>query len=125
MDSAHAPDSASGQTAGGKLLSAGFLGLLATQFLTAANDNIFRWLVIGLGKQHVAESQHNSILTAGTVCLVLPYLVLAAPAGYLADRYPKRSVILGCKLAEIVIMLIGVVAILCGRLPGMWAVAMM
>ncbi len=41
---------------------------------------------------------------AGTVCLVLPYLLLAAPAGYLADRYPKRSVIVGCKLAEIVIM---------------------
>ena len=45
---------------------------------------------------------------AGTVCLVLPYLVLAAPAGYLADRFPKRSVIVGCKLAEIVIMVLGV-----------------
>jgi acyl-[acyl-carrier-protein]-phospholipid O-acyltransferase/long-chain-fatty-acid--[acyl-carrier-protein] ligase len=125
MDSPHAPESANGQTAGGSLFSAGFLGLLATQFLTAANDNIFRWLVIGIGKQHVDESQHNSILTAGTVCLVLPYLVLAAPAGYLADRYPKRSVIFGCKLAEIVIMLIGVAAILCGRMTAGWAVGMM
>ena len=53
---------------------------------------------------------------AGTVCFVLPYLVLAAPAGYLADRYPKRSVIVGCKVAEIVIMVLGVGAILCGNL---------
>jgi acyl-[acyl-carrier-protein]-phospholipid O-acyltransferase/long-chain-fatty-acid--[acyl-carrier-protein] ligase len=112
-------------TAGGTLLSPGFLGLLATQFLTATNDNIFRWLVIGIGKQHVPESQHASILTAGTVCLVLPYLLLAAPAGYLADKYAKRSVIVGCKLAEIFIMLIGVAAILCGHLTSGWAVILM
>src|SRR5436190_16372525 len=112
-------------TAGGSLLSSGFLGLLATQFLTATNDNIFRWLVIGIGKQHVPESQHASILTMGTVCLVVPYLILAAPAGYLADRFPKRSVIVGCKLAEIAIMLVGVLAILCGRMTGGWAVGLM
>src|SRR5436189_6310039 len=104
MDAAHASDTSASKTTGQPLLSAGFLGLLDTQFLTATNDNIFRWLVIGIGKQHVDESQHASILTAGTVCLVLPYLVLAAPAGYLADKYPKRSVIVGCKLAEIAIM---------------------
>src|SRR5262245_12269921 len=118
MDSAHASESINTKTAGQPLISGGFLGLLATQFLTATNDNIFRWLVIGIGKQHVPESQHASILTAGTVCLVLPYLVLTAPAGYLADRYPKRSVIVGCKLAEILIMLLGVAAILCGHVAS-------
>ena len=102
-----------------------FLGLLATQFLTATNDNIFRWLVIGIGKQHVPESQHASILTAGTVCLVLPYLLLTAPAGYLADKYPKRSVIVGCKFAEILIMLIGVATILSGHISSGGAVIMM
>ena len=30
----------------GDLMSASFLGLLATQFLGAANDNIFRWVVV-------------------------------------------------------------------------------
>src|SRR5438270_363178 len=47
MDAAPASDSLFTKTAGRPLLSAGFLGLLATQFLTATNDNIFRWLVIG------------------------------------------------------------------------------
>ena len=125
MDAAHVPAPSASQSSGGSLLSAGFLGLLATQFLTATNDNIFRWLVIGIGKQHVDPSRHGEILTAGTVCLVLPYLVLAAPAGYLADKYPKRTVIVGCKLAEIVIMVVGVTAILCGRLAGGWAVGLM
>src|SRR6476660_7426134 len=107
MDAAHAPAPSANQSSGGSLLSAGFLGLLATQFLTATNDNIFRWLVIGIGKQHVDASRHGAILTAGTVCHVLPYLVLAAAAGYLTDKYPKRSVMVACKLAEIGIMIVG------------------
>src|SRR6476660_2122329 len=125
MDAAHAPAPSANQSSEGSLLSAGFLGLLATQFLTATNDNVFRWLVIGIGKQHVDSSQHGLILTAGTVCLVLPYLLLAAAAGYLADKYPKRSVMVGCKLAEIAIMVVGVLAILSGKLAGGWAIGLM
>jgi acyl-[acyl-carrier-protein]-phospholipid O-acyltransferase/long-chain-fatty-acid--[acyl-carrier-protein] ligase len=98
----------------GSLWSAGFGGLVATQFLTAVNDNVFRWLVIGIGKDYAKDDVAN-ILMAGTVCLVLPYLLLAAPAGYLADRFRKRSVIIGCKVAEIVLMLLAVGAILLGH----------
>lgn len=97
------------------LLSASFLGLLFTQFLTAVNDNVFRWLVIGVGKDYGDESQANKILVAGTVSFVLPYLILAAHAGYLADRFSKRSVIIGCKIAEIVIVAVGVAAIWYGQ----------
>ena len=46
--------------------------------------------------------------------------LLAAPAGYLADRFSKRDVIVGCKVAEIAIMVLGVAVILSGdvRLMG-------
>jgi acyl-[acyl-carrier-protein]-phospholipid O-acyltransferase/long-chain-fatty-acid--[acyl-carrier-protein] ligase len=99
------------------LMSASFLGLLFTQLLTAINDNIFRWLVIGVGKEYVDKSYHSTILTIGTSLFVLPYLLFAAPAGYLADRFSKRTVIIVCKFAEIVIMLLGVFAIWLGNLP--------
>lgn len=125
MESATAASSDASTNQGLALSSAGFLGLLATQFLTVTNDNIFRWLVIGIGKQHVPPEQHGAVLMAGTVCLVLPYLVLSAPAGYLADKFSKRSVILGCKLAEVVFMLVGVGAILAGNLPGTTAVLLL
>jgi acyl-[acyl-carrier-protein]-phospholipid O-acyltransferase/long-chain-fatty-acid--[acyl-carrier-protein] ligase len=125
------PAAPSSLSAGGGLTSSAFLGLLATQILTALSDNIFRWLVVGIGKDHVAHHAQGSgtsgwltddnILMAATICMVAPYLLLAAPAGYLADRFPKRSVIVGCKSAEIVLMLLGVVAILCGQLPPAWA----
>ncbi|MEQ8835425.1 MAG: MFS transporter, partial [Lacipirellulaceae bacterium] len=97
------------------LLSPSFLGLLVTQLLGASNDNILRWLIIGVGKQHVEQSGVGMILAAGTVAFVLPYLLLAAPAGYLADKFSKRQVIVACKLAEIVIMMLAVGAILVGQ----------
>ncbi|MCA9202508.1 MAG: MFS transporter [Planctomycetales bacterium] len=98
-----------------RLFTAGFVGLLVTQFLTAVNDNAFRWLIIGIGKQYVPdESRIAFVLMAGTACFVLPYILLAAPAGYLADRFSKRSVIVGCKIAEIIIMSLGAAAILFG-----------
>lgn len=91
--------------------SLSFLALLFTQLLTAINDNVFRWLAIGVGKDYVDQSQVGVILMAGTACFVVPYLVLAAPAGYLADRFSKRTVIVSCKVAEILIMVLGVFAI--------------
>jgi len=99
-------------------MSAGFGGLLLTQLLTAVNDNTFRWLAIGLCKhafQDAGRQEHiGMVLMAGTACFVLPYLVLAAPAGYLADRFSKRSVIVGCKAAELVLAALGVAAMLGG-----------
>ena len=45
-----------------RLLSTTFIGLLLTQFLGATNDNILRWLVIGIGKEYVDEGsdQHGA-----------------------------------------------------------------
>lgn len=97
------------------LRSASFLGLLFTQLLGATNDNVLRWLVIGVGKQYATSDEVSWILTAGTVVFVLPYLVLAAPAGYLADRFSKRAVIVACKKAEIGIMVLAIIAILAGQ----------
>jgi acyl-[acyl-carrier-protein]-phospholipid O-acyltransferase/long-chain-fatty-acid--[acyl-carrier-protein] ligase len=117
--------SASSETATRRNLgvgSASFLGLLATQFLGTVNDNLFRWLVALIGRHYVAPEYASQIMAAGLACLVLPYIVLAAPAGYLADRYSKRSVIVACKLAEIVIMLAGVGAIYVGSSTALFSV---
>ncbi len=101
------------------LRSKSFLGLLLTQFLGATNDNILRWLVIGVGKQYVDDSQVGWILMAGTAAFVLPYILLAAPAGYLADAFSKRSVIVACKAAELGIMLLAILSIMLGSVTMM------
>ena len=103
----------------GTLKSRGFLALLATHFLVVVNDNTFRWLAVGLGKQLVDPDHKEAVVSAGFGCLILPYLILAAPAGYLADRYSKRSVLIGCKLAEVAAMLLSAAAVWSHNLPAM------
>jgi acyl-[acyl-carrier-protein]-phospholipid O-acyltransferase/long-chain-fatty-acid--[acyl-carrier-protein] ligase len=91
----------------GSLRSRGFLCLLATHFLVLVNDNMFRWLVVGLGKEIVGPEAEGFVVSAGFGCLILPYILFAAPAGYLADRFSKRSVLVGCKVAEFGVMALG------------------
>ncbi|HYW78780.1 MAG TPA: MFS transporter, partial [Thermoguttaceae bacterium] len=115
-------DSGSASHPGDGLMSRGFMGLLITQFLGAVNDSMFRWLIVPIGKQIVSEDHAAMALSAGLACFVLPYVLLAAPAGYLADRFSKRTVIIGCKVAEVIIMAMGIVAILVGDIYTMFAV---
>ena len=102
--------------------SRSFWGLLITQFLGALNDNMLRWLVVPIGKDMVGEAHAATALSFGLACFVLPYVLLAAPAGYLADRFSKRRVIVACKVAEIVIMALAVVAIYIGDMYLMFTV---
>ncbi|NLY03137.1 MAG: MFS transporter [Rhodopirellula sp.] len=104
------------------VFSPGFLGLLATQFLGAMNDNVFRWLAVWISKDLVAPQYQEAAKSAGLAMLVLPFILLVAPAGYVADRFSKRTVIVGCKLAEVVIMALGVAAILAGNIYVLFTV---
>ena len=42
--------------------SPSFVGLLLTQWLTIINDNTFRWLVVGIGKEFVIDTRPDDIL---------------------------------------------------------------
>ena len=113
------PPGGAWQTVRDGLWTRSFLALLVTQFLVTLNDNMFRWLVIPIGKQLMGE---DNARTAGSISFLLPFVLLAAPAGYLADRFSKRNVIVGCKVAEIVIVALGVLAILSGSVIWMLVV---
>ncbi|MEY3204484.1 MAG: Bifunctional protein Aas, partial [Planctomycetota bacterium] len=78
-----------------------FVALLTLRVLTVLNDNLLRWLAIGLGKRAAGAAGTALVLTIGTAGFVLPFVALAWLAGWLADRFPKRSVIVWAKLAEI------------------------
>jgi acyl-[acyl-carrier-protein]-phospholipid O-acyltransferase/long-chain-fatty-acid--[acyl-carrier-protein] ligase len=88
-------------------------------FLVLVNDNLFRWFAVGLGK-HIAGVEHEgAIVSGGFACLILPYIFLAAPAGYLADRFSKRNVLIGCKLAEVIAMMLAAIAAWSQQVPLM------
>jgi len=105
--------------AAGGLASTSYLGLLATQLLGAFNDNMFRWLVVPIAKPVLGDAE---ALSLGLACFTVPYLLLASPAGYLADKLSKRKVIVGCKIAEVLIMALGVAAIWAGSATFLFVV---
>ena len=96
----------------------GFRPLLLLRLLTVVNDNLLRWLVIGLGKRAAGAAGTALVLTIGTAGFVLPFVLLAWLSGWLADRYPKRSVIVWCKAAEIAIVAAAAAAIAWGAGAG-------
>lgn len=67
------------------------------------NDNFFKQavllLAVGMG--------YTSMQSWGTVLFSLPFVLFSAWGGWLADRYPKRRIILAAKLLELAAMLAG------------------
>jgi len=125
-----APVAANGR---GGAFSVSFLALVATQFFVALNDNMFRWLVVPIGKELIRQSWDDAprmlqdwmrpedlALSLGLACFTLPFLVFASSAGFLADRFSKRNVMVACKAAEIGLALLGIAAIRMGSVPLMF-----
>jgi acyl-[acyl-carrier-protein]-phospholipid O-acyltransferase/long-chain-fatty-acid--[acyl-carrier-protein] ligase len=91
-----------------------FWGMTATQFLGAFNDNLYKQLMlllaIPIGAAAVAGQQDQQDIA--TIVFSLPFVLFSGIAGYLADRYRKSRVIFLSKVAEIVVMALGMVAFL-------------
>ena len=96
-----------------RLWTRGFIALLLTQFLVAFNDNLFRWLIIPIGKCTSGWSENPTrIITLGGICFLVPFLVFTPYAGYCSDRFSRNRVIVGAKIAEVVVILCGIAAII-------------
>ena len=96
-------------------------GLLIAQFFGAFNDNAWKLFVALLaihaiapvvgesGSAYEAASQRQTMIAFGV--FTLPLILFSLPAGTLADRLSKRSVILAMKTVEIGLMAAGTVAL--------------
>ena len=107
------------------LWNRGFIALLITQFMVSFNDNVFRWLIIPIGKYCKGwdtESGGAVILSLGAVTFLAPFILCTPYAGFCTDRFSRRSVMIWCKVAEIVFLIGGVFAILAQSVPGMLTV---
>ena len=103
-----------------------FWCLTATQFFGAFNDNIFKQLVMLLCIDFAMGDPEKDQQFLAQVLFAAPFILFSGFAGYLADRYSKRSIIVLCKIAEIAIALCGMVAFGFGGLGGvMFVLALM
>jgi MFS family permease len=87
-----------------------FLCFLGTQALGAFNDNVFKQLVLLLGIGFLmAGVEYQAVVQ---FLFALPFLLFSGLAGDLSDRISKGRLMVLCKLAEIIIALLGVGAFL-------------
>ena len=86
-----------------------FLPLFTTQMLGAFNDNLFKnamvlFVVYSVYNDEQSETWFSAIATG---IFILPFFLLSALSGQLADARDKARIIRIVKLAEIAIMLVG------------------
>lgn len=88
-----------------------FYFLNATQFFGALNDNFFKFLIVFFLINLKGNAFASGILAKAGAVFVIPFLVFSSASGVLADRISKRNILVIMKIAEIIIMSFGVLAI--------------
>jgi MFS family permease len=100
-----------------------FLPLFVTQFLGAMNDNLFKnamvlYVVYNVYSDPKQEEQFSGLASA---LFIIPFFLLSAIAGQLADSSDKAKMVRIVKTAEVFIMLVGAAGLLTANIPMMLA----
>ena len=101
------------------LSSRRFLPIFVTQILGAFNDNLFRTsmvmlVIYGIYRDATQEATFSAI--AGGL-FILPFFLLSALSGQLADERDKAKIVRIVKTAEILIMIVGAAGLLIHNVP--------
>lgn len=94
-----------------------FAAMAGAYFLGTFTDNYYKQAVMLLAVTMGLTQFQGLVGTAFT----LPFLLFAAPAGWCADRFPKRSIVIGAKSLELAAALVGALGLLWGDLRLMIA----
>ncbi len=97
-----------------------FWGIAITQFLGAFNDNLYKQLMLLMAIPGVGALIQGDRQGWATTAFSLPFVLLSSIAGYLSDRYSKSKIVVLCKIAEIGITLLAVLAFMMYGRVGDW-----
>jgi acyl-[acyl-carrier-protein]-phospholipid O-acyltransferase/long-chain-fatty-acid--[acyl-carrier-protein] ligase len=83
----------------------GFWALVLTQFQTGFNDNglkyIFIYIVVAM---NLPQTERDRFVSLAGFLFAAPFVLFSLTGGYFADRFSKRSVTIGTKFLELLIM---------------------
>lgn len=108
-------------------MAAGFIGLLKqrkflplflTQFFGAFNDNAYKLAMLTMISYHLSHTQEQSEYyqaIAGAL-FILPFFIFSATSGQLADKYDKALLTRLVKVLEVLLMIIGGIALYSGSI---------
>lgn len=100
-----------------KLFNPAFIKLLISQAQVSFNDNATKLLLIGLVNMTLPMDQAMKYISTISILLVAPYVLFSPLAGWLNDRFAKRSVIRWSLWVQIVVMAFLIVSALFHNLP--------
>ena len=87
-----------------------FAPFFATQFLGAANDNVFKYtftLLVTFGSQSFSGLPTGIAVNLIAGVFIVPFLLFSATSGQIADKFDKSRVMRAAKLLEVLIVLAG------------------
>jgi len=90
---------------------------MATQFQNAFSDNALKNLVVLLVMaRRMSESEQHAYVALVGALFAAPFILFSMWGGWMADRFSKRDVMVGVKVAEVGIMLFAAAALWSGQL---------
>ncbi|KGP63502.1 2-acyl-glycerophospho-ethanolamine acyltransferase [Legionella norrlandica] len=95
-----------------------FLPLFLTQFFGAFNDNAYKLAMLTMISYHLSHTQEQSEYyqaIAGAL-FILPFFIFSATSGQFADKYDKALLARLVKVLEVLLMIIGGVALYSGSI---------
>jgi acyl-[acyl-carrier-protein]-phospholipid O-acyltransferase/long-chain-fatty-acid--[acyl-carrier-protein] ligase len=101
----------------------GFWGMAVTQFLGAFNDNLFKQLVLLLATPTTAQLAAGTVPDRQAEAMIVfagAFLIFSGYAGWLSERFSKRSIVIACKVAEIAVMIVGTIGFFYYNVFGLW-----
>ncbi len=99
-----------------------FIPLFITQALGALNDNLFKNALVVLALYKLSAGQAGALSALSGGLFLLPYILVSAPAGQLADAHDKAALMLWTKYWELGLMGLALVGFLTGHFGFLLAV---
>src|SRR5437867_10665759 len=82
-----------------------FWSLIVTQIQGAFNDNAYKYLLIFLiAASNLGKKDRDLLVLVVGALFSLPFILFSMAGGYLADRYSKRAVTVGTRVAGVFVV---------------------
>lgn len=97
-----------------------FVPFFFTQLLGALNDNLLRnamIVMVSFGLADLGGLDPQTVVNLSAGLFILPFFLLSATAGQLADKLDKARLIRGLKLAELGLMVVAAIGLWTGSVP--------
>ncbi len=108
---------APGQSQFALLKTKRFLPLFVTQFMSAFNDNAYRFALSIMLLTSFGKDQGGVLNTISAALFILPFFLFSAFAGQLSDKFDKAFMARRIKFIEIFIVALSVFALYSGYVP--------